>query len=100
MPSRGAPPSGCRHLPPQAGEGFQADVSRCSVPGEAGEGFQADISRCSFPCEAGEGFQADISRCSFPCEAGEGAEGGWGQSWLENHKAPERNMLQSLIIQL
>jgi len=38
--SRGAPPSCCRHLPSQAGEGFQTDISSFSFPCEAGEGAE------------------------------------------------------------
>jgi len=40
VPSHGTPPSGCRHLPPPAGEGFQTDASRFSFPYEAGEGAE------------------------------------------------------------
>jgi len=37
MPSRGAPPSGCRHLPPQAEEGFQTDALSFPSPAKRGK---------------------------------------------------------------
>src|SRR6478736_1503619 len=66
-PSHGAPPSGCRHLPPQAEEGFRLIARVPSL--RHGGGIQTDAL-------------TDAPRLSFPCEAGEGAEGGWGQSRL------------------
>src|SRR6478609_1405248 len=59
--SQDLPPSGCRHLPPQAGEGFLLVVLRPSL-GKLGTTLHICV------------------RLSFPCEAGEGAEGGWGRS--------------------
>ena len=54
------PPSGCRHLPPRAGEGFQ-------------------IAGLTFPSPAQGGVPHCRPLLPFPCAAGEGAEGGWGR---------------------
>jgi len=53
------PPSGCRHLPPQAEEGFQADASHFPFPRNAEEGFQVDASDFPFPRKRGKVPKAD-----------------------------------------